>query len=94
MNSYTVRIELHSDNYTDFINLHTEMIRSGFSRTIVSGKGVIYQLPRAVYTIESWSDSKYILSLAQKAVNATKKTAEILVAKTSGWAWSGLSTVK
>ena len=94
MSSYTVRVELHSDNYSDFVLLHSEMEGKGFSRMITSDSGTTYHLPRAEYDISTVQSSSEVLESAKRAVWATGKTAEILITKSAGRTWSGLSEVK
>jgi len=94
MNSYTVRIELHSNLYPDFISLHNQMEKEGFSRLITSDTGVTYHLPRAEYDISTMKPTSEVLESAKRAMREAGKTGEILVTKSSGRMWSGLSEVK
>lgn len=93
MSSYTVRVELHSGNYSDFISLHSEMEGRGFRRLITSGEGVTYHLPRAEYDISTIRSRSEVLDLAKSSVAVTGKTAEILVTESAGRTWSGLTKV-
>lgn len=94
MSSYTARIELHSENYSDFEILHTAMQNQGFSRLITSDDGITYHLPRAEYNISTYNNLASVLELAKKAVAVTRKTAEILVTESARRTWSGLAQVK
>ena len=95
MTNYTVRIELHSSLYApDFETLHREMRNEGFGRTITSGSGIIYHLPRGEYNRSTTEGRSEVLSAAERAVAATGKTAEVLVTESAGRVWSGLSEVK
>lgn len=94
MSSYTVRIELGSNNYSDFEPLHRAMTANGFKKTIVSDGGVEYHLPRAEYIISTLKSKSAVLDLAKNAVLQTGKVAEILVTESNGRIWSGLNLVK
>ena len=94
MNSYTVRIELDSNNYPDFEILHKAMSSLGFSKTIVSDEGKEYYLPKAEYNILTQYNKSDVLGLAKKAVTNTGKSAEILVTEAKARTWSGLKSVK
>ncbi len=95
MNTYTVRIELHSDQYNpDFTTLHKAMIQEGFSKFITSDSGTIYHLPRGEYNIETTNDYKQVLSVAKRAVQTTGQSAEILVTESRRRTWHGLAEKK
>lgn len=66
------------------------MIQGGFSKFITSNGGKTYHLPRGEYNIETASDRSSILSAAKRAVQATGKTAEILITESCGRSWDGL----
>jgi len=52
--SYTTRVELHdAKTWQDYENLHSEMAREGFARTITSDEGIEYELPTAEYVINA-----------------------------------------
>ena len=95
MSAYTVRVELHSDNYSDFVSLHSNMEGEGFSRFISSDDGVTYHLLRAEYNLPISTRSRSeVLLAAKRAVKATGKNGEILVTEASARTWSGLTEVK
>lgn len=95
MSAYTVRIELHSNQYNpDFVTLHQAMTQVGFSKFISSDAGRTYHLPRGEYNIETTSDRLSVLNATKRAVQATKQTAEILVTESSGRSWDGLAEKK
>lgn len=94
MSSFTVRVELHSDNYSDFVTLHGMMEGEGFDRFITSDDGVTYHLPRAEYNISTSGSRSNVLEAAKRAVKGTGKTAEILVTESAGRTWSNLTPVK
>lgn len=95
MSQYTVRIELHSSQYTpDFETLHRVMAQKGFSKLIISDGGTTYHLPRGEYDIETALDRSHVLNVAKQAVQATGQSAEILVTESRGRSWFGLSEKK
>jgi len=94
MSSFTVRIELHSEVYSDFELLHSAMQKEGFSRLITSDDGITYHLPRAEYDIYTSKNRSVVLEAVKRAVAITRKTAEILVTESAGRTWSGLTPVK
>jgi hypothetical protein len=95
MSQYTVRIELHSSQYTpDFETLHRAMAQKGFSKLITSDSGITYHLPRGEYDIDTTSDRSQVLNAAKQAVQATGQSGEILVTESKGRTWSGLAEKK
>jgi len=95
MSSYTVRVELHSDQYIpDFETLHRAMQSEGFSKLIVSDAGKTYHLPRGEYDISTSRNYTQVLEAAKRAVAATGQLAEILVTESTRRTWSGLSEKK
>lgn len=91
MRKYTVRVELHSNQYSDFEMLHQAMAQKGFSKLITSGGGEIYHLPRGEYSIETPSDLSWVLGSVKNAVQETGQDAEILVTESRGRTWHGLT---
>lgn len=92
MNSYTVRVELHSSQYNpDFKILHQAMENQGFSKLIKSIAGKIYHLPRGEYIMSTPKNRSEVFNIAKRAVETTRKTAEILVTESSGWTFDGLT---
>ena len=91
MNSYTVRVELHSNIYSDFETLHESMRQEGFSRLITSDDGITYHLPRAEYNISTSKSRSQVLEAVKRAVRSTGETAEILVTESKGRSWHNLT---
>jgi hypothetical protein len=94
MSSFTVRIELDSNIYSDFEILHKAMELNGFKKTIKSDDGIEYHLPRAEYNISTSINRSAVLKLAENAAAKTFKKAEILVTESIGRTWSGLNKVR
>jgi len=95
MEKYTVRVELHSDQYVpDFETLHDAMRKEGFSKLITSVSGEVYHLPRGEYNILTNKNRSQVLDSAKRAVNATGESAEILVTESAGRLWDGLTKKK
>lgn len=95
MSTYTVRVELHSNQYTpDFEILHSAMQGEGFSKLIKSDDGKTYHLPRGEYNISTSKDRSQVLNAAKRAVAITRESAEILVTESAGRTWSELTEKK
>jgi hypothetical protein len=83
MASFTVRVELHDADESDYETLHEAMEDQGFSRTIVVN-GVRRHLPTAEYVIDG---SHTRVAVMEKAMKAAKKTLEeysVLVTESKG----------
>ena len=95
MKNYTVRVELHSDQYNpDFELLHQAMKSRGFQKLIKADSGKTYYLPRGEYDIYTSKIRSQVLDLAKEAVKETGESAEILVTELIGRSWSGLTEKK
>lgn len=95
MTSYTVRVELHSDQYSpDFETLHRAMQNEGFSKLITSDGGKTYYLPRGEYNISTNKDRSQVLDATKRAVEVTRESAEILITESAGRTWDGLTEKK
>jgi hypothetical protein len=66
----------------------------GFSRTIRSNDGTIYQLPTAEYTIATTQSGEQVRSLADAAANTTGCKHGILVVDYDTAWWTGLSVTR
>lgn len=91
MSSFITRIELHSASYSDYENLHREMGKQGFSRTIKSDDGITWQLPTAEYEINSNQKCSDIRQKAAIAATATGKSFAVLVTEAREICWRGLA---
>jgi hypothetical protein len=91
MASYITRVELHNASERDYINLHEAMRQQGFSRTITSDQGVVYNLPPAEYYFYGTISRLDVLERAKRAATLTRREAEIVVVEYVGCSWSGLA---
>ncbi|EOY4338587.1 hypothetical protein ACP5YT_000187 [Cronobacter malonaticus] len=72
MTRYTVRVELHDADGSDYDDLHDEMAKRGFSKTIIVD-GVECDLPTAEYSLlEEGTTSTAVLRRAVAAANAVQ----------------------
>jgi len=72
MTSYTVRVELHDAEGSDYDDLHDEMAKQGFSKTIMLD-GVEHDLPTAEYSLkENGTTASAVLTRAITAANHVK----------------------
>lgn len=101
MARFTVRVQLHKKDGSHheidssiYSDLHTEMYKNGFTKTIKSITGLIHDLPPAEYNFVT-SDvkiTKYdVLSASKVAANKTKEKYSVLVTKSEeGRCWFNL----
>jgi hypothetical protein len=95
MSTYTVRVELHSSQYSpDFETLHRAMQNEGFSKLITPDEGKTCHLPRGEYNISTIKNRSEVLKATERAVQTTRQSAEILVTESLGRSWSGLTEKK
>lgn len=91
MAKFTVRIELHDAQWSDYETLHAAMQPQGFSRLITSDEGRTYHLPWAEYDASGNATSAQVLAIAENAASTTGKRHSILVTEVRSRAWSGLT---
>ncbi|OWO82435.1 DUF2622 domain-containing protein [Photorhabdus luminescens] len=84
MANFTVRVELHNANSSDYENLHEKMESAGFERTITSESGKVYHLPDAEYSISSNKSIEEVRNLARDTAKKVKANPSILVTKSDG----------
>ena len=94
MASYTTRIVLHGAEDANYTQLHAEMGKEGFSRTIESN-GNTYMLPHAEYNLQGQLDKGAVLDRAKSAARrvrsvTTDKDFSVLVTKSEGRTWHNL----
>jgi hypothetical protein len=91
MANFTVRVELHQAQWSDYEKLHAAMEGKGFSRLISSDDGRRFRLPWAEYNGKGNLTSEQVLGVAQTAANTTGKANSILVTEANTRAWAGLN---
>ena len=86
---------LHDATWNDYENLHREMGKRGFARTITSGDGKMYQLPEAEYDFTGNMTAQQVRALAEQAAKAAapRLSSAQLVTQSNARAWKGLSEV-
>jgi hypothetical protein len=94
MANFITRVELHNALWVDYETLHTEMAKEGFTRTIVSGQGVRYNLPTAEYYITGLYSTQQVLTMACNAAVRTGKQYSVIASETSNSAWQNLTVSK
>jgi hypothetical protein len=93
MANFTVRVELHQANWTDYDSLHAAMENKGFSRFITGSDGKTYHLPLAEYNGSSDNlDTSQIRDIAWAAAKTTGKKSAVLVTE-GPRSWVGLEQV-
>ena len=91
MANFTVRVELHNAQWSDYDQLHAVMERKGFSRQITSDDGKTYQMPWAEYNGSANLTSAQIRDIAKAAADTTGKQNSVFVTEAATRAWIGLS---
>ena len=92
MPNFTVRVELHGADETDYENLHEAMERKGFVRWIESNGGR-YRLPTAEYNLlDAGMDKAKVLEIAKSTASSVKRSPSpwVLVTESAGRTWSDL----
>jgi hypothetical protein len=90
MANFTVRVELHQAEWTDYDQLHAAMEQKGFSRQITADNGTTYHMPWAEYTGSGNLTSMQVLDIARAAAVSTGKSNAVLVTEAASRAWAGL----
>lgn len=93
MAQFTTRVELHNADWNDYVQLHAQMKRQGFSQTIRSDDGKVYELPPAEYDYSGSVTRADVLAKAKTAAGAVKPSYAVLVTESNGRTWSGLKQI-
>lgn len=93
MANFTVRVELHQAEWTDYDHLHAAMEQRGFSRRITSDDGRTYQMPWAEYNGSGNFTSAQIRDIAKAAADSTGKQSAVFVTEAVSRAWVGLNAL-
>lgn len=93
MATFTVRVELHDADDSDYDTLWTEMKARGFKRRVTSDDGITYKLPPAEYSYDGDITRSDVLKKAKEAAAATGRDYAVLVTESAGRTWSGLEKV-
>ncbi len=93
MAQFTTRVELHNADWNDYVNLHAAMKQRGFSQTIRSDDGKIYQLPPAEYDYSGNSLRADVLNKAKAAAGSVKPSYAVLVTESNGRTWAGFKQI-
>jgi hypothetical protein len=94
MAQFTTRVELHDAAWSDYVELHKQMRQQGFSQTITSGDGAIYELPPAEYYYVGDQTRADVLSKAKQAATAVKPSFAVVVTEAIAVTWHGLKLIK
>lgn len=90
MAGFTIRVELHGADWSDYENLHQKMAAQGFSRTITADDGKRYWLPPAEYNYEAAATRAEVLAKAKAAASQVKTSFAVIVTEASARTWYGL----
>jgi hypothetical protein len=94
MANFTVRVELHNAQWSDYDQLHGAMEQKGFTRQIISDDGGRYQMPWAEYNGAGNLTAPQVRDIAKAAADSTGKQSAVLVTEAASRAWIGLSPVR
>lgn len=92
MASFTIRVELHDADWGDYTKLHGEMTKRGFSQTVCSDGGKVYELPPAEYNLIGELTRSQVLDRAKAAASAVKQKFGVIVTESAGRTWFGLQS--
>ena len=90
MARFTTRIELHGASRSDYDNLHSAMDDEGFTRTVTSDDGTVYDMPWAEYNYDGNRTLQHVFDAGKRAASSTGYKFAILVTKSAGRKWQGL----
>ena len=90
MARFTTRIELHGASRSDYDELHAAMKKEGFTRTITSDTGTVYDMPWAEYNYSGGRSLQQVLDAGKRAAVTTGYKFAILVTQSAGRKWEGL----
>ena len=93
MANFTVRVELHNAEWTDYDQLHKAMEQKGFSRKITSDDGKTYQMPWAEYNGSGSLTCSQVRDIAKSAADSTGKQSAVLATEAASRAWVGLNVL-
>lgn len=93
MANFTVRVELHNAQWSDYDQLHSAMEQKGFSRQITSDDGKSYQMPWAEYNGTANLTSSQVRDIAKAAADTTGKQNAVFVTEAVSRAWIGLNAL-
>jgi hypothetical protein len=93
MANFTVRVELHNAQWSDYEQLHSAMEQKGFSRQITSDDGKTYQMPWAEYNGTGNLTSSQVRDIAKAVADTTGKQNAVFVTEAVSRAWIGLPTL-
>lgn len=90
MAQFTTRVVLSDADRDDYEVLHQYMAAQGFSKTIASKEGTVYELPDAEYDYRGNVNKSDVLERAKAAAARTKRGYKVLVTESNGRTWHGL----
>lgn len=94
MENFTVRVELHDAESSDYDALHKAMQAQGFSKTITdSESGKVFELPTAEYNYSSNETRADVAKKAKAIADKIKAESSVLVTQSNGRYWLSLKKV-
>lgn len=87
MADFTVRVELHLADSSDYESLHEAMEAHGYSRIIIDVNGVRYYLPTAEYTTTKNATSGSVREQVAQIASSVKANPRVLVTEVASRSW-------
>ncbi|HEY3837182.1 MAG TPA: hypothetical protein VGL72_11455 [Bryobacteraceae bacterium] len=93
MSIYSTRVELHGASRSDYGPLHKAMKLAGFSQTVTSDDGTVYELPEAEYVMFGSFTSEAVCAAAETATKGVWSSYSIFTNDGTRWASRALKVV-
>ena len=86
MPRFTIRVELHDEQSSDYDKLHKAMEGKGFTRTIKVDGGT-YRMPNAEYNFDGEATKEQVREKAVAAAKTVRPKFDVLVTESNGRCW-------
>lgn len=87
MAEFTVRVELHLADSSDYDKLHESMEANGYSRIILDAYGTRYYLPTAEYTTVKSMTCPAVREQVSRIAGSIKVNPRVLVTEVANRPW-------
>lgn len=93
MARFTVRVELHSATWDDYLALYEQLAAYGITDIITSDGGVAYRMPPAEYSYEGSATPEQVLETTKACAAKVVRSYAVLVTEAVARSWHGLERV-
>jgi hypothetical protein len=87
---FSIRVELHNANWSDYVKLAESLSRVGITDIITADNGVRYKLPPAEYNYVGNSTLDRVYEAAKTAAASTGRTYAVVANEATRRMWVGL----